>query len=1066
MLNPGYLNIQIIDYTDTSGSCAIDYFSTEGTLFGNISSNFQMKYPKDTARYETPIILRALARDDINNPPDSVFNSELLYTINGLTGSNDDWYTSPRYPIISGLGLGPSGINEGADLVYPFLGDQYAYLDGSTNNSFFNKRGKLDMIRVATGSGILRPSQIFSGSGTASQTWISYDMSTGMNNKNIFSYQLTIIDSISGNVDQPVFNVQNNQPSRLLFQSGAIYQSLCNTVGIIFGSTGSTCLLPTDLDGDEPKEICVSTGLLSGSISGAINDILAELAFYESQKGDIISNLVDDSAVTIDSNSLSYTRYKGIIEYNQPFSGVSGDSVCFESYNYDYTGTYNFTYAVNPPYPTIKFCWNFGSDYNDITGLANLINTNLQNINSYNLWLPGTDCIDQRISGYYETGALVKATVSGSNYILLDSLRDGPAGKYKWTFPTGIRPSNTNYYFDIIKYMRPAKVTLQGALTSGNWTDINVQNDLNWGAINPTIISAVNTITNTGIGMPVTTTPPIISFSGEKQKQLIYKGFISGTNKCGAPFSKEIDFYQPINSPTCTDNENDNDNLNGIFPIITGIQNNQTLVNYYLLKTGFKFSNTGNYNYYRLVLDNLTVQAANQNIKTDNSVYVDSIKFFGVQPNYTIHSGSMCLFGAAYSGQVMGITTGRISGTITGQADGMGKVCFSNQPVTGIPNGNGNVLFNRLSGLATTPFTGLANVCVTGTGFYLQQILGYFYDSGNQCINYYKPISGYITGSGTLSGGPYNIIYNTTMAKLTGSQLVVSSGEAIHQGLIYNFNINLFNAPAFGRISGVYNLTLTSGESGSRNINDLLFGLPNQIFSIALSGTKQATAVLNYNTSVENDCVVINGLPIFYDTGLFSGSSYFNSINTLNTSINSQSSGFNCTGYNDGTKIYLTSLINGRSGNSILISTTGGATKPTFNSTTFTGGVNYHFPLTAINYFSGYLSTGFNGTGYFVASGTGILSGQIKQLDFIRTFTGLWDLTTGTISFRNSGFISGGNYQNSGFTLLSTYSGINIFPFQVNYDNSPVVYSQDLALLTITGFNSNTGISIILSGKY
>ncbi len=173
------------------------------------------------------------------------------------------------------------------------------------------------------------------------------------------------------------------------------------------------------------------------------------------------------------------------------------------------------------------------------------------------------------------------------------------------------------------------------------------------------------------------------------------------------------------------------------------------------------------------------------------------------------------------------------------------------------------------------------------------------------------------------------------------------------------------------------------------------------------------------------------------------------------------------TGINNGSIITLRATALGVSGDGITTSTDGSAGAPTFSSSTTTGGANYYRPVIPTGTFTGSISITKGATGFFVSTGHGNITGVIKQLNFIRYFTGIWNLFTGDFNFRDSGWFNTSGYSNTGFSNpVYYYPTPNNIPITISYSNDPSVVSTDLANLIITGYNYGTGLTLLMSGKF
>lgn len=1061
--------LEIIDVANTSGSPVLGWVFTEGGMDGDLETQFLMKWQNEGEKYSVPTLVRSLGPS--LTTPRKLENPFLTVDFHGSSGkdiiaTNDSWTGLPNAAAISGAGLNPpSGIE--AAYQAALLNDIQIMQTRGTGGFHFagSRRARNDVIRLFE-TGFREYQLLKSGLQAA---WISYDVSSGVNNRNVFGYSIEILQKISGLSGTEVQQSGDFfTPSELLFYSGFAYSGNCSNISLLLEQTGLTCTLPTQLEGDQPIEICLESGLNSGEMRAKIAEILQGLTDFQRRQGEINGDPIDDSAITTDNVSLRYTVYQGVIKYNNPFSG---DYICVYPYVYDYTGQYQLTYGTNPPYPAQTVCFRYPQDYTSITGLVNLINTRLSG-SGFNIWNRQV-CLDQSNSGYFESGGLLKATLSGNTHIIIESLREGAVGRYQFTFFEADRPATGITKDNILKYMTPRKVSLQGAQTYGSWTTIDTHTNVDWPALRPTVIRDTLLDFYTGFptgsnGQPTEAETGIIfDVSGAPVKRLVYEARITGQNNCELTFDKRVEFYESPSGFGCRESgEKDSFNKDNILTGTTGVI--EKPVDYFFLKTGWKFGNTGNYNYYRIVLEDFVSDQKTNNIQLYEGFYVNGITFYGVESGTQILSGQMCLIGANYTGQIMGYTSGIISGTLTGEADASGKFCVNREMVTGQPNGNGVVMFQRTSGRATELFTGLVTQCETGTGFFVRAVDGYFWNETSNCIEFQKNVSGNITGTGTLTGGPYAIVRDSVIPTITETQLVGGTGTGILTGIIPDFSYNFTDIPAFGYLSGTWTGTVFAGDSGVLHISQVIFGVPTQAYSMSLSGTTEASAVLSYNSPASGDRVFINETVIIYDPNPDNEApTYFKSLSELTSIINDNTGIFLATASNDGTNLYLSSILAGEEGNTVAVSAQG---SPAFASTGFTGGANHYFPLNAIEPFSGQLDLDIYATGYFSISGSGFLTGSIKQLDFIRYFTGVWGLSSGDLDFQILNWVTGNansRYQNSGFQTLPFYTGRpNAIPMLVTYNNSPLVLTNDLARLTVSGIGTETGLVMILSGQY
>lgn len=990
-------------------------------------------------------------------------DSYLSYTLNNATGANDSWLSGGYSGYLSSGNIKPSGSGDAATFGYAYEGlNKITFSSASSGTDTTGYRGQLVIARSSFSTLAPRVTKY----STPESAWLSYNTS-GVNNKKVFAYNLDIVNWVSG-YQSGLFGGNQYQPSELVYLSGRKYNTSCQSVSLMLDNTGITCESPAaDILG-EPIETCIASGLTQAEMDAKIREILNTLASGLSVLGLKTANLVDDSEVSTSTYDSSYYQYEGQIAYNDPYSG---DYIKFEVYNYDYSGQYFSRFGSYPPYPAYTYYFYYSglpsilpaangyAVYRNInsllTGMTGLLST------GHKVWLKDL-CSDQGdLSGYFETGSLLTASVSG-NYLNFISNIIGSAGKYKFTFSNVSRP-NGKINKNSLKYLLPGSVTLQGANTYGTWINIDSKTGINWGrALSYTPNYYISSgWTGNSTGTPALLTPPKIGASGELIKQLIYSGHITGEDLCGKEFDNTVLFYEVPSGFSCSPEDDQNSpNIESSVRTITGLSGDFNHFDINVLRTGFSFSNNTEYNYYRLLLEDFSTNDGDQLINIANGFLINRISLFGYSPSTNYLSGTACLYGASYTGQVKGITSGIISGVLTGYADSEGKLCFNKYRVTGIPNGDGRVFFQHTSGVATTPFTGLATLCVTGTGFYTSGIEGLYFNSATNCVEFSKNVSGYITGSGQLSGGPYNVIYQSVSDLLSEKQLVVQSGVSMLTGIIPNFAYTQSNQDGFAVYTGILTGNVGPG-SGGLFLNQIFNFVPANAYANILSGYYPASAILSSGAPSHGDTIYINNIPIIYTTGDDSAPLYFSNSGELIDIINSGN--FSCSAAYQNGFVKLTSSENGEDGNTIPIATSGDFS---FSSAAFTGGYNIYYPLSPTTIFTGSGNISILATGNFSGLATGTITGLVRQLDFYRSFTGIWDITTGFIDFNTGGLTNGNSsYINSGNQTLPYYSGQpDLIPLKISYINYPVVFSNDLAVLTITGYDINSGISVILSG--
>jgi len=882
-----------------------------------------------------------------------------------------------------------------------------------------------------------------SGLYSPNQAWVEYNMTGAMNTKQVFAYSISILSSLSGEV------LVTNLPPSLSWNPS--YQSgYCSVLSLTVGSSGHCQSLPAQ---DGPEQQCVSGNpVTQAQLDAAISGVIVQTLNEFKGEGDNYASVPND--LTNTTVSSPYYIYTGLLTLNNI---VSGDQLCISSYNYDYSGTYQETFNSPAPYPELNVCIPLTGN---ASGIASAINSQLF-LQNYQIWY-NYPCTYNQLSGYFENGPLLKATVLNSNEILLTSLRLNDAGNFGMNLITGTHP---NISGEIYQYLLPTIVQLQG-LKSGLWTILDTETGIQWTSLQPTLI-LTNPPAPIQSGIPPVAPPPVgptgIGVSGAQAMSLIYSLTITGLDKCNNPIKSDVDFYQTTVGTSC---QQTGDNGSGVAQqilnsIVSGLTPQPPTVQGSFLQTGWAISNTQSYDAYKVVLSGFQAPPQGTLPVFQNQFSIANINLYGAISGYEMYSGQMCLIGANYTASIQGLTTGIISGTVSGYASAAtsGVFNYDNMLVTGNPGSN--VIFHNATGTPTTPFTGLLMGAVTGTGYYFEEIGGYFYDTGRQGIFFTEPVSGFITGTGFLSGGPYNIVDSGFLQTgVTGSQFVVDYYLLNVSGYVPNVTLPFSGEQGFGYLSGTISALVTSGTT---SIQMYVTGVPNVAYYGSPTGFRNATALLNYNNPSGLDVIVINTIPIWYaPNSYFQAPSFYSGVSGLANIINTNPQLFSVSAsiLNTG-QILLTSLISGSSGNLITLDSQGSATQPSFTTSGLVSGKDYYAKMTPTGVYSGFLNTILSASGFYVAEGYGEITGFVDILYFIRSFTGLWNLTTGGLNFLNSGFYSGNTYQSSPVTFTNTPG---YFSMNISYNNSPQYYSNDLALLTITGNNFGTGVQLIVSG--
>lgn len=1035
--------------------------------------------------FSVPVLIKGLGPSLIypsgfDSGYSSILNPGLtvLQSSNNTT-RNNDWISGSQSGLISSTNQQPASGTESA-IILPLIGsDNYITIYDSGTTGLFSplRRSRIDIIHIS-GDSYQDPLVGLTGSSLTNSAWISYDMSTGINPKNVYAYSVTLLLQVSGTSGFNFYRGDTGDYKVFQYQNGVrLYSGFCEQINDSLNSTGFACPLENELgnsedDGDGAAKICLAGPFNTGEIASLISGALAaQLELEEYQKA-----LSNNPTISEDGLGTQAFIWTGVITYNNPFSG---DSITFSPYNFDYTGFYSGTYHAAPPYPKKDFTWIFGVDFTGIDSLVQTINNHLYS-SGYFLWLSEFErdsCKNEtRSSGYYESGRLALATKINSNEILIEPQFYRGDGKYKWTIQEVTRPNKLKGDpLNILRFLHPSRVRLQAGDIYNNWTTINTQNGIDWLSITPkveirpdylSLSGLLNSYQNSSIKPD-----PVFGAEGQPEPNLVYTTTITGINACGLLFNQKFEFYENskgVNSLLGTQGcfFDGNENLDDLYnpdAYTTG-----EFVAYFLLKTGWRFTNPTGYNYYRIAMDDFYSSDRGLNIKLLNEFRFENVNFYTYTSGLEVHTGDACLLGATYTGKIQGITTGLISGYVSGVASiaTSGQVVFYKYLVTGLPEGFPIVKMNRQSGTVISPFSGLVFLTLTGTGFFQESVCGVFYESGITGLTFKRPVSGIIRGSGNLTGGPYIIVRDSWITE-TGIQVpVVGVFTGLHSGVIYNYAYSLAGKTGFTYISG--SLTGTT-NTGYYQFNQSISLSPTTAYSLLLSGTKPATGVLIFNNPQIDDQVIINGFPLYYNTGSgFLSPTFYSGIQNLTDIINSGTDTFLVTGHNDGAKIYLHSINPGTSGNGITLTTTGSIGCPTFLNSTMLSGEDYYYSMSPTGNYTGIISAIIGATGIYTGTVSGYLTGTLKNFLFLRYFTGIWNLFTGDSDFRENGWISGaGLYTSSGFAPLYNFSGVaHALHLGVTYRNEPIVNTPDLARLKIYGTDFDQTLEIILSGRF
>lgn len=320
------------------------------------------------------------------------------------------------------------------------------------------------------------------------KAWASYNVSTGMNrnSRNVFSYSFELAGDIytSGSI---LVGTDYIDPLAAI-KSGALPKTTTG-VNIAITDISGYCISNEgcDMPGDTPLDAMICwTGEAFGTgydafISGVERDFASQ-KYVPAFDGSSSSLYIQQSKMS----SGIFESITGSIYYN---NFLSGDSLSFSLYNYDYTGVYrNYHLFNNPPYPTTGFTLYYPNDFSGIDNLTDVLNSRLRDV-SYPVWYI-YDCLSGQASGMFITGSLLSfekevdlptGDLNYNNIIKYSSNRNFISG-LNLSIKTVPRRdltqhSSLSFINSGISYLLPNTIELQG-LYSGEWLVLDRQENL------------------------------------------------------------------------------------------------------------------------------------------------------------------------------------------------------------------------------------------------------------------------------------------------------------------------------------------------------------------------------------------------------------------------------------------------------------------------------------------------------------------------------------------------------------------------------------------------------------
>jgi hypothetical protein len=530
-----------------------------------------------------------------------------------------------------------------------------------------------------------------------------------------------------------------------------------------------------------------------------------------------------------------------------------------------------------------------------------------------------------------------------------------------------------------------------------------------------------------------------------------------------------------------------------------------------------------NYRYYRLELSGFYHHPSGlENSVLVSGFHLRNINLFSTKKSLgpILSAEDDCLTNADYTVDVSGKVPVVITGNLTVDiVEGMsGHVKLNNAQLAGRISGLSSgdwVRFVKESGkLTSNSGIGFFSGTIFATGEFSTGVEGFFFNPDSLDENgrpnrvlfekEYKIFigedqsginslpSGYLsqfniigTGGSGLLTGKYTSLRDSVIARET------AAGGFLSPEIFVTVPAESGSGIFFGQITGE---TVKQNLSGFFETGFIHSGSGSGVIPVSISQTGQTNWIINsldgfYHTSNASADIIFNNLNNFdslfindvqfsyHDNpSLFAAPTFFTGVSQLADSINSQqiltlvsASGMSTSG------IRLTSLISGRAGNSISIS----SSNPTSieilgGAPNLTGGSTFYPQITGTGQYSYSIADSIPVTGfYFGTQGSGDLIGQINSLLGERNVQSVWPLSSGN-QFSTSGMtyypeqnMYSGNFSgNSGRMLpeiwyfnlgyrnqfsVPTSSGLDVIKISIFDQNNPLVSGENPYETWITG---------------
>jgi len=674
--------------------------------------------------------------------------------------------------------------------------------------------------------------------------WASYNVTSGTNYKGAEIYVgFEIYDKLE---------IENGEFKISEFASGLDLPKVKNAQIDVRENFSTYCKVVKDCEVKEKGDVEVCyTGATTGQayinfVSGVRKRFSEKINGVVGGSNEFFSENVSSGLFQITSGEIYFGDFS------------TGETIKIDSYGFNYPLTYSGIFDHLPSDSGFSLTATFGSNFSNISGLVDFLNTGYFNVTGKPIWY-NYDCISPPS---YNDGIYV--TRSGIGYAKIkDFPIDDPNFNKLIEFYSmhnhsgGISVSynkNDNRIvpsLGSLKYLLPSSVFSQYSNDGISWTNSQTfETGINWSmalvqsgrvtGLEPAELLSVLPLAKEEALEDITLIEPVGGYA--ELLKFVQSGYhgVPGCPKVSfkrdiaivAPtgFAPDVELDEACQPKDSGEGEEEEEEGENVPEDYTGV-----IYNYSYLRTGFKFTtpdnSSGEYNYWRIMMSGLSSSGVSQELLSD-SFAVKNINLFVYKQNFpSLHSGSTCVYDLDYTGRIQGHVpvqiTGRYQDVLSYSDSGVKKIV--NLPVLGpISDGlqSGDwVKFNNKSGrLLSSSGTGYITDNITGSGCFSYTETGHFYNPSTNIYSEEQELTSCFSESGYISGLVYSIGPQVIIREsLPGGQLdtkIYRTGENFLQftGFV---SANDF----FSDLKSTYRLTGVTGglsESGIFQRNELI----------------------------------------------------------------------------------------------------------------------------------------------------------------------------------------------------------------------------------------------------